>query len=138
MKISINYKLAIFLFCAAAAQSVLFPQETINNGSVSGRVTDVSGAVIQGAQVLARQTETNQASTAVTDHEGRFRFPYLKLGPYEITFHAAGFSDIRRPVTLTVGSAFELPVTLAVASLGTEVTVSGEATVLEASPWSAV
>jgi len=132
MKLPVDYKITLFLFCVAATQPVIFAQETINYSSVSGRVTDASGAVIQSAQVSARQTETNQISTAVTDHEGRFRFPYLKLGPYEITFHQQGFADVTRPVTLTVGSAFELPVTLAVASTGASVTVTGEATVLEA------
>jgi len=127
---SFTHKVVLLLFCVSAFTAAA--QETINYASVSGRVTDASGAVIQTAQVSARQTETNQVSTAVTDHEGRFRFPYLKPGPYEITFHEQGFADVTRPVTLTVGSAFELPVTLAVASTGATVTVTGEATVIEA------
>jgi len=82
--------------CAAA-------QETINNGSISGRVTDVTGAIVENAQVTARQVETNLTATAVTNREGRFRFPYLRLGPYEITIHQAGFSDAKRSLLLTVG-----------------------------------
>ena len=132
MRFPFSSKIVLFSFCAAAALSVLPAQETINYASISGRVTDPSGAVMESVRVNARQTETNQVSTALTDREGRFRFPYLKLGPYEITFHEQGFTDLVRPVTLTVGSAFELPVTLAVASTGTSVTVTGEATVLEA------
>jgi len=132
MRSPFTYKIAFLLFCAAAGATTAAAQETINNASVSGRVTDASGAVIQGAQVKARQPETNQISTAITDRDGRFRFPYLKLGPYEITFHQQGFADVTRPVILTVGSAFEIPVTLAVASTGASVTVTGDATVLEA------
>src|SRR5439155_21384869 len=71
-------------------------------------------------------------STANTGRGGRFRFPYLKVGPYEITVHREGFADAVRSVTLTVGSAFELPVSLTVASAETNVTVMGEAAVLEA------
>jgi len=120
------------IFLAIAGASLGNCQETINYGSVGGRVVDATGAVIEGVQVAARQTETNQTSTATTDREGRFRFPYLKPGPYEIAFHEAGFVDVKQPVNLTVGSAFELPVTLRVASAGAEsVTVTADAAILE-------
>ena len=55
-------------------------QETVNYASLSGRVTDPQGAVVPGAQVVARQTETNIALEATTDGDGRFRFPYLRVG----------------------------------------------------------
>jgi hypothetical protein len=106
-------------------------QETINHASVSGRVMDPSGAVVQGAEVSVRQTETNLTSRALTDAEGRFRFAYLRLGPYEITVRQAGFGDALRSLTLTVGSAFELSIPLAFVFNDT-VTVIGEAAVLEA------
>jgi Carboxypeptidase regulatory-like domain/TonB dependent receptor len=120
--------LAILIFCVA-----LPAQETINFASVDGRVTDASGAVVQGAIVTARHTETNLSSTTRTDSEGRFRFPYLKVGSYEIRIHQQGFSDTARNVTLTIGAAFDLPVTLALGSTETNVTVNGEAAVLEGS-----
>src|ERR1044071_8323658 len=50
--------------------------------SAAGRVVDAQGGVIPGAQVVARQTETNVKSETTTDGEGRFRFPYLRIGPY--------------------------------------------------------
>ena len=106
-------------------------QETVNYASVSGRVTDPQGAVVAGAQVTARQTETNIAREAVTDSEGRFRFPYLRLGPYEIAVRHAGFADTTRRLNLTVGSAFDLPIALAIEAVAESVTVSGTATVLE-------
>jgi hypothetical protein len=107
-------------------------QETIHYGTIGGRVSDPQGAVVPGATVTTRQTETNSTRETVTDLEGRFRFPYLRVGPYEVTVRAPGFADATRVVTVTLGSAFDLPVALAVAGLGTSVTVSGEATVLEA------
>ena len=86
---------------------------------------------MQGAKVVARQMETNIASTRSTDRDGRFRFPYLKVGPYEITVAHQGFEESMRPVTLTVGAAFELPFTLVIGAMETKVTVSDEAPVLE-------
>ena len=66
-------------------------QETVNYASVSGRVTDPQSAAVPGAVVTARHTETNVTREAATDAEGRFRFPYLNVGPYEVTVRLAGF-----------------------------------------------
>jgi len=122
------FRLSLVLCVAVCAAA----QETINNGSISGRVADVTGAIVENAQVTARQVETNLTATAVTNREGRFRFPYLRLGPYEITIHQAGFSDAKRSLLLTVGSAFEVPIVLTVASAETSVTVTEDSAMLEA------
>jgi len=122
------FRLSLYLLVLVCAQA----QETISNGSISGRVTDATGAVVENAQVTARQMETNLTAATGTDREGRFRFPYLRLGPYEITVHQPGFGDAKRSLLLTVGSAFEVPIVLAVASAETSITVTGESTVLEA------
>jgi outer membrane receptor protein involved in Fe transport len=123
--------------CGLALALVLFDtplvaQETVNSASVSGRVTDPQGAAVPGASVTARQTETNVTRETVTDQDGRFRLPYLKVGPYTITIRIQGFAEVTRALTLTVGSAFELPVSLKLGTLETSVTVSAEAVVLEA------
>jgi hypothetical protein len=122
----------LFAMCVCAAAHTLSAQETISYGTISGRVTDPQGAVVPGAGVTARQIETNLTREAVTDVEGRFRFPYLRVGRYEIVARLPGFSDASHNVTVTVGSAFELPVKLSVAGIDTNVTVSADATVLEA------
>ena len=107
-------------------------QETINSASVSGRVVDPQGAVVPGALVVARQLNTSIQSETVTDSQGRFRFPYLKVGPYEVTVHLQGFSAPTRMLTLTVGSAFDIAVALSVGKLDADITVTGDATILEA------
>jgi hypothetical protein len=123
---------SLCVICACLMARPAAAQETIHYGTIGGRVSDPQGAVVPGATVTTRQTETNSTRETVTDLEGRFRFPYLRVGPYEVTVRAPGFADATRVVTVTLGSAFDLPVALAVAGLGTSVTVSGEATVLEA------
>ena len=106
-------------------------QESIQYASISGRVADATGAVIQNAKVSARQIDTNISSALLTDKEGRFRFPYLKVGEYEVRVQQVGFANVARSVTLSLGSAYELPVVLAVASAETNVTVTGEVDLLE-------
>jgi hypothetical protein len=110
----------VLLAAAAAAMA----QDTVSYGSISGRVTDPSGAVIVGAEVTARQTQTNLTAKAVSDEEGRFRLTYLRVGPYEVVVHAPGFADVKRPLTLTVGSAFELPVAMTIEALQESVAVT--------------
>jgi Carboxypeptidase regulatory-like domain/TonB dependent receptor-like, beta-barrel len=129
---SFTVRIAFLVFCAAASAHLAVAQETVNYASVSGRVTDPQGAVVPGARVTARQIETNLILEAVTDRDGRFRFPYLRVGLYEIKVHQDGFSDVTRGLTLTAGSAFELPVSLAVGTVNATVTVTAQATVLEA------
>jgi hypothetical protein len=66
-----------------------------------------------------------------TDREGRFRFSYLKVGRYEISVRHAGFADFSQPLNLTVGSAFNLPISLEIATSSTHITVAGQTTLLE-------
>ena len=121
-----------FTLLVAGLATVATAQETVNYASIGGRVVDSSGAVVQDAQITVRQTETNITNTASTDREGRFRFPYLKIGPYIVTVQHSGFQKIEQPATLTVGAAFELEFLLQVeAAAAAKVTVSSEAPVLE-------
>ncbi len=126
----VRFVLAALLAIVAASSAVA--QETVNHASVSGRVTDPQGAVVPSAVVTMRQTETNISAETATDGEGRFRFPYLRVGPYELHVRLAGFADVKRALTLTVGSAFDVPIALSLGSIDAAVNVTGSATVLEA------
>ena len=118
----------VLVFCFPA---VLLAQESVNSASVSGTVIDPSGAPIQNAQVKSRQVETNLANVTTTDRAGRFRFPYLNVGTYEISIRQSGFTPASISLTLTVGAAYDLPVQLAIGSMDQTVEVRGDATVLE-------
>jgi hypothetical protein len=130
MRFSLSLSKAVV--CAAIAAGVASAQESVNYASVSGRVTDPSGAAVTGAQITVRETATNFTAYENTDREGRFRFPYLHVGNYQVKVHQQGFADQLRSLNLTVGSAFELPVALTVAAAGSNVTVNGDSVVLEA------
>src|SRR5262245_19553800 len=99
---------AVAVACVLAVAGKAAAQESINHGSVSGRVTDAQGAVVPGATVDARHIATDVTASATTDAGGRFRLPYLRVGAYELTVRLAGFADARRQIAVTVGSAFEI------------------------------
>ena len=106
--------------------SFCIAQDSVYLGNISGRVTDRTGAVIQDAQVTVRQTDTNSSTSGTTDQEGRFRFPYLRLGVYQIRVTHPGFATGERQLTLTVGSAFEVPFELRIATAGETITVEDQ------------
>jgi hypothetical protein len=127
---------ALLLAIAAAGPadaSPAAPQETVNQASLSGRVIDPQGAVVRDALVIARQVDTNLTAQARTDRDGRFRFAYMRVGPYEVVVRSQGFADAGRRVTLTAGSAFDLAIQLSLAGVSASITVQQEAPILETS-----
>src|SRR5215831_2472064 len=80
----------ILLSCAAA----MYGQT--GQGTVTGSVTDTTGAVISGVSVVVRNQNTGFVYNAVTTPEGIYRVPYLNVGTYEITFSAPGFKKLAR------------------------------------------
>lgn len=106
-------------------------QQTVDVGSISGRILDSSGSAVPGATITATHDATNVVAIATSDADGRFRFPYLRIGAYDITVKLSGFADANRKLTVSAASAFELPITLAVAGVASNVTVTGEAPLIE-------
>jgi hypothetical protein len=123
--------LACFTLVNITSVGTAAAQESINYASIGGRVTDATGAVVPGARVTARHAATNVATERTTDSDGRFRFPYLKVGDYEVTASLQGFADATRRLTLTVGSAFDIPFSIRVAGVDTSVTVVADTSMLE-------
>src|SRR5215475_13370962 len=76
----------------------------LDTATISGTITDASGAIVPGAQVMVVNTETNFESLTTTNSDGFFRIPSLRPGPYRVTVKAAGFkTSIRGGIDLRVG-----------------------------------
>lgn len=119
-----NHKLSIVLLVVFAWSLTAQSQQTVTSATLSGRVEDSSGAIIQGAAVTIRNVETNATQTTVSDDEGRFRFPYLKVGSHELVLEKSGFGRLTRQLTLTVGQTVDLPLKLAVVDVAESVDVT--------------
>src|SRR5215204_4707580 len=75
-----------------------------STGSISGTVTDQNNAVVPGAAVSGKNTETGFVRSAVTNSAGLYRLTDIPPGPYEITIEAEGFKkDIYPRITIDVG-----------------------------------
>ena len=112
---------AISLF---AAGRVTMAQGTAN---LSGVVKDSNGAVVAGADVTARNLATGQARESRTDDEGRYAFPNLSIGKYEILASHSGFKKTQTTVELTVGQEAALDFTLEPGGVTETVIVEGGA-----------
>jgi hypothetical protein len=99
--------------------------------TLRGTVTDQQGAVLPGATVTARQTETNTVRTGVTNETGQYYVPSLPAGSYEISIELQGFSTSKRELTLRVGQEASADFTMALGAMSETVQVSGAAALVE-------
>ncbi len=114
----------LLIFCAeSAAQEV--------RASITGRVTDASGAAIPGAKVILVNTETNIATPSSTGETGLYNVLYLTPGTYRATVEAQGFKRlVREGIEVRVGDRITLDLQLEVGAMQESITVTAEATPL--------
>lgn len=108
----------------------LFAQDF--RATLSGDVTDPSGAAIPGATVKATNKGSNATKEAKTTREGRYSIPYLDPGEYEVEVLATGFQATKRiGVVLEVADKVNVPFKLALGQITQEVTISGTQEVIQ-------
>ena len=101
-------------------------------GSLTGNVTDSSGASVPGVKVEALNLETNIVKQSVTDERGAYLIGDVQPGVYKVTLTAAGFSVVEQSGVQIVGNTLRrIDVQLQVAVVGQNVTISADATVLQ-------
>ncbi len=98
------------------------------NASLEGVVTDKSGASIPTAQVVVAYTDRNLSSNVQTDSGGRFSFPNLAPGTYNLTITAAGFRTYAQSnVQLLANQAARIDAILEVGDASTRIEVKADA-----------
>lgn len=104
----------------------------VATGDLHGTVRDPNGAVVNNATVTVRDEARAFERSTRTDADGNYQFLLLPPGRYTLTVEASGFGKlVAKDVGLTVGQQAEFSVTLKVAAAATEVTVTGEAALVE-------
>ena len=96
-------------------------------GSISGVVTDPSGAVIPGLTVVATSVSTNEKTTAVTDSKGFYSFPTLNVDMYNVTVSQSGFRDyVQTGVKIDANSALRIDIAMQVGTVTNTVSVKSD------------
>lgn len=104
----------------------------INTATLSGTVTDSSGAVVPGAAVVVEETASGVKRTARSNGEGLFTVPLLQPGTYSVAITKQGFAMTRENgVVLQVNQAASLTFVLQAGSESTTVEVTGAVPLLD-------
>ena len=99
---------------------------------ISGAVQDASNAVLPGATVTATHPATGARQTTVTDAAGRYQFPQLAPGSYDIEASLSGFkTEVRIRLELTVGRTEVVNFVLSIGEVSERVEVQGGAPLVD-------
>src|ERR1035437_6604469 len=103
--------------------------QAVTTAAITGVVKDAQGAVVPGAAVVAVHVPSGSTYEAVTQGDGRFFIPGMRIGgPYKVTAVLAGFgTEEQDNISLSLGVTQDLNFTLKVAAVAETVTVVGEA-----------
>ena len=123
-----KYLVAILISALACAPS-LYAQAT---AQLAGVVTDNTGAVTPGAEVIATSIGTGVERRATTNDQGTYTLPFLAPGDYRITVQKQGFQKINRDnVRLEVNQTARVDFSLSVGSVNETIEVVGAAPLIE-------
>ena len=120
---SLLFAFGLFSLAAPAAAG----QGAAANASITGQITDGTGAVLPGVTVTATSPALQVPSvTTVTDERGDYRLSPLPIGLYTVTYELAGFQNLRREgVRLTVGFVARVDQVMNLGAVSETITVSG-------------
>jgi hypothetical protein len=119
--------LAIFFGALLTAQAQ-------NAGSVSGTVSDPSGAVIPGATVNLNNSTSGLARSAITNDQGQFSFTNVPFNPYKLTVTANGFEVLSKNFEIRSLVGVSLKLTLQISGATQTVTVEAQGDLVENDP----
>jgi hypothetical protein len=118
----------VLLLLALAASS---PAQ-IKSSSITGSITDQSGALVPNASVTVTNEETNVEIRVTTNAAGEYTVPYLGAGRYTVVISAAGFQTYRTTgITIGTGTIARADATLLTGSVATSIEVQAGAAVLQ-------
>lgn len=124
-----------YLLLAVLVLSLATPawlEAQVVGGTLSGTVSDKSGAVVPQAQIVITNTATSVVRNVTANADGFYTAPDLLPGPYEVTTSAPGFATlVRTGITLTVGAKQVLNLTLQVGNTEQHIQVVEEAPTVE-------
>jgi len=103
-----------------------------DRATLTGTVTDTSGAVIPGASVTATNMETKVVTSATSNDVGLYRILNLPVGQYSVSFQKQGFKSVERTgIFLAISQVAEINVTLQVGTVAQTVEVTSAAPITE-------
>lgn len=124
----LSWAILLLLSLAIAAQA----QSESGSAAMEGTITAPDGNAVTRAKIEIRNNETGYTRSVLTNERGKYQVNVLPVGPYTIEVRAEGFALTRRgSIELTVGQTERVDLTLQVAQLTAEVTVTSTDSVVD-------
>jgi hypothetical protein len=106
--------------------------QTAATGTITGTVTDASGAAVPNAAVVITDTDTGAIRNLTTNGAGEYNVTFLQPGHYEVVLGGGSFAKVdRQNLNLTVGQILTIDAALVAAGVSSEVTVTTQAPLLD-------
>ena len=122
----------VLLVAGIILSAVLFAYGQVTTGTISGSVTDSTGAALPGAKIVIQNEETGATRAVQADSSGRYTAPSLGLGKYRVTVSQEGFqTENRTGIELTVGREAVVNIQMSVGAVSQTVEVTGEAPLVD-------
>jgi len=118
--------MAVAMLALLFGTAQVFAQSQGSTGSITGVVTDSTGAVVPGATVTLTNTATNVGQTVQTSSEGIYRFVLLQPGTYKVKANASTFAESSLDVQVQVGRTTDANFVLGIQGVDAEVQVTAE------------
>jgi len=126
--------LSRFMFAALVLSSLILPAKAQVSASISGIVTDASGAAVAAAELTVKSSETGWTRTTKTDTSGRYLVLSLPVGNHEMKVKASGFKEmVRTGIQLAVGQEARVDFQLVILEPVETVQVKGDVSVVNTS-----
>jgi Carboxypeptidase regulatory-like domain len=106
--------------------------QSLDGGSLGGKVVDAFGGLVVGARVEARNDSTSIVRWTRTDQEGKYRIAELSPGVYHVQISGPGFAPSDSVCTVQLGRTTEVNISLYVGGPHEAITVKGDAERLDA------
>ena len=119
----------VLLLCLLVAAPV-WPQDA--RGTIVGKISDPSGAVVPGAQVIVINSAMGTKTNLTTNADGYYLAPLLIPGAYRVEVTVTGFKKAVRDVEVRVGDRLDISITLEIGASDQQVTVTAETPLLNA------
>jgi len=126
------FKTGVSFLVLAACFAAGLSAQTTGAGTISGTITDPSGAVVPAAAVAVKNTATEAERALTANEAGIYVAQFLQPGAYSITVTKAGFAKtVRTGLTLQVGQSLTVDFSLSVQSTAETMTVDAAAAIVD-------
>ncbi len=126
---SLALRLIAVLILVTAVADTSWAQ--ITSATLAGTIKDETGGILPGVDIVAKNVDTGQSRTLVTNAEGAYTITGLPPGKYEVRASLQGFGTVAETIQLTVGQQAGLNLTLKVGATQENVTVTASALIVD-------